>query len=123
MAASVNMAIILGNLGSAPELKYTQTGKPFCNFSVATSEKWADNQGVQHEKTEWHRIAVWGKQAENCKKYLSKGSSVFIEGRLSSRSWDDQQGQKHYMTEIVAESVKFMSRRPEQQQPEYADGP
>ena len=105
--ASVNKVILVGNLGKDPELKYTQAGKAFCNFSIATTEAWNDAAGVKQEKTEWHRITVWAKQAENCGKYLKKGSSAYVEGRLQTRSWDHN-GEKRYATEIVADSVKFL---------------
>lgn len=105
--ASVNKVILVGNLGKDPELKYTQAGKAFCNFSIATTDTWNDAAGVKQEKTEWHRITVWAKQAENCGKYLKKGSSAYIEGRLQTRSWDHN-GEKRYATEIVADSVKFL---------------
>ena len=110
MAGSVNKVILVGNLGRDPEVRHTQDGKPIVNLSLATSETWRDrNTGERKEKTEWHRVIVWSKQAENCAKYLSKGRTVFIEGRLQTRSWDDQQsGQKRYATEIVAQTVQFL---------------
>ncbi len=106
--ASVNKVILVGNLGKDPELRYTQSGVPFCSFSVATTDSWTDQSGQRQEKTEWHRITVWKKQAENCAKYLRKGSSAYVEGRLQTRSWDDPSGQKRYSTDIVADSVKFL---------------
>jgi single-strand DNA-binding protein len=107
--ASVNKVILVGNLGKDPELRYTQSGVAFCSFSLATTDNWTDQSGQRQEKTEWHRITVWKKQAENCAKYLRKGSSAYVEGRLQTRSWDDQQsGQKRYSTEIVADNVKFL---------------
>ena len=107
--ASVNKVILVGNLGKDPELKYTGSGIAVCNFSLATTEKWTTPQGQLQEKTEWHRVTVWKKQAENCGKYLKKGSAAYVEGRLTTRSWDDQQtGQKRFSTEITAESVKFL---------------
>ncbi len=106
---SVNRAFILGNLGQDPELKYTPNGTPVCSFSIATTEVRNDREGNRQESTEWHRIVVWNKQAENCAKYLSKGRTVFIEGRIQTRSWDDKtSGQKRYTTEIVAHSVQFI---------------
>ncbi|HYX32608.1 MAG TPA: single-stranded DNA-binding protein [Oligoflexus sp.] len=107
--ASVNKVILVGNLGKDPELRYTQSGIAFCSISLATAEHWTDNSGQRQEKTEWHRITVWKKQAENCAKYLRKGSSAYVEGRLQTRSWDDH-GQKRYSTDIVAESVKFLGQ-------------
>lgn len=110
MASSLNRVLIMGNLGQDPELRVTPNGIPVCNFSVATSDVRTDKEGNRQETTEWHRVVVFNKQAENCGKYLSKGRPVFIEGRLQTRSWDDKQsGQKRYMTEIVADRVQFIS--------------
>jgi single-strand DNA-binding protein len=106
---SVNKVIILGRLGQDPELKYTPGGMAVCNFTVATSESWADKSGQKQERTEWHRIVVWGKLAELCNQYLSKGRQAFIEGSLQTRSWDDKtSGQKRYTTEINAKTVQFI---------------
>lgn len=105
---SVNKVIILGRLGSEPELKYTPSGAAVCNFSLATTESWADKSGQKQEKTEWHRIVVWGKLAELCNQYLAKGRQAFIEGSLQTRSWDGQDGQKRYTTEINAKNVQFL---------------
>lgn len=109
--ASVNKVILIGNLGRDPELKYTQSQTPVCNLSVATNEVWQDKQGERQEKTEWHRVVVWGKQGENVSKYLRKGSQVYVEGSLTTRSWEDQNGQKKYMTEVKAQSVRFLDRK------------
>lgn len=108
--ASVNKVIILGNLGKDPELRKAGS-QAVCNFSVATSDRWTDkNSGQPQERTEWHRIVVWGKQAENCAKYLQKGRSVYIEGRLQTREYPDPKDatQKRYSTEIVASAVQFI---------------
>jgi single-strand DNA-binding protein len=105
---SVNKVILVGNLGSDPELKYTPSNRPVCNLSVATNEVWKDKNGQKQEKTEWHRVNVWGEQAEHCSKYLSKGRMVYVEGRLQTRSWDDKEGKKRYSTEIVADRVTFL---------------
>lgn len=106
---SVNKVILVGNLGADPELKYTPSNRPLCNLSVATNEVFKDKSGQRQEKTEWHRVTVWGEQAESCSKYLAKGRSVYIEGRLQTRSWDDKtDGKKRYSTEIVAERVVFL---------------
>ena len=106
---SVNKVILVGNLGADPELKYTPSNRPLCNLSVATNEVFKDKAGARQEKTEWHRVTVWGEQAESCSKYLAKGRSVYIEGRLQTRSWDDKtDGKKRYSTEIVAERVVFL---------------
>ena len=106
---SVNKVMILGNLGQDPELRSTSNGTPVCTFSIATTEVRNDREGNRQENTEWHKIVVWSKQAQNCAKYLSKGRTVFVEGRLQTRSWDDKQtGQKRYATEIVANNVQFV---------------
>lgn len=105
---SVNKVILLGRLGQDPELKYTPSGTAVCNFSLATTESWSDKSGQKQERTEWHRIVVWGKLAELCNQYLSKGRQAFIEGGLQTRSWDDKQGQKRYTTEINAKTVQFV---------------
>ena len=107
--ASVNKAIVMGNLGADPELRYTQGGAAVCNLRVATNERWRDKDGAQQERTEWHSIVVFGKQAENCEKYLKKGRSVFVEGRIQTRDWDDKDGNKRYTTEIVATTVQFLN--------------
>lgn len=105
----VNKVIIIGNLGADPELRYTQAGQAVANFRVATNERWTDKDGQTQERTEWHRIVVWGRQAENCEKYLSKGRQVYVEGRLQTREWDDKDGNKRHTTEVVASSVQFLS--------------
>ena len=107
--ASVNKVILIGNLGADPELRYTPNGnRPVCNLRIATTEVYKDKSGQKKEEVEWHRITVWGDQAENCNKYLEKGRSVYVEGRLQTRSWDDKDGVKKYSTDIVAERVKFL---------------
>jgi single-strand DNA-binding protein len=109
MAASVNKVIVLGNLGAKPELKYLPSGQAVCELRVATNEVFTDKNQQKQERTEWHRIVVWGKMGENCAQYLDKGRSVFVEGRLQTRSWDDKKtGEKRYATEIVAQSVQFL---------------
>jgi single-strand DNA-binding protein len=109
--ASVNKVILVGNLGRDPELRYTQSGSAVTNFTLATNEKWRDKDGNNQERTEWHRIVVWGRSAENCAQYLQKGSSVFIEGRLQTREWEDKDGNKRSTTEINAMSVQFLGNR------------
>ena len=104
---SVNKVILIGNLGADPELKYTPSSRALCNLRIATTEVYKDKGGQRQEKTEWHRVTVWGDQAENCSKYLSKGRSVYIEGRLQTRSYD-KEGQKHYATDVVADRVVFL---------------
>ena len=109
--ASVNKAILIGNLGRDPELRYTQDGRPVANFTLATNERWRDKQGNNQERTEWHRIVVWDKQAENCAQYLQKGRSAYIEGRIQTREWEDKEGKKRQTTEVVAQQVKFLGAR------------
>jgi single-strand DNA-binding protein len=111
--ASVNRVILIGNLGRDPELRYTQSGQAVTNFNIATNEKWKDKDGQTQERTEWHRINVWGKPAENCAQYLQKGRSVYIEGRLQTRDWEDREGNKRQTTEIVAQTVQFLGGRGE----------
>src|SRR5512144_16560 len=106
--AVVNKAIIIGNLGRDPEVRFTPSGRAVANFSVATTERWTDQQGQRQEKTEWHNLVVWGKQAETCGQYLSKGRQVFVEGRITTRSYDDKDGNKKYITEIIARDVRFL---------------
>ena len=120
--ASVNKVIVLGNLGADPELRYTQGGSPVCNMRIATNERWRDKDGAQQERTEWHQIVVWGKQAENCEKYLKKGRSAYVEGRLQTRDWEDKDGNKRYTTEIVAQTVQFMSNRGDDDGGGYSGG-
>lgn len=107
--ASINKAIIIGNLGADPELRQTQSGTAVCQLSVATNEQWKDQSGTPQERTEWHRVVVFGRQAENVAKYLSKGRSVYVEGRIQTRGWTGDDGQKRYTTEIVAQTVQFLS--------------
>ena len=111
--ASVNKVILVGNLGRDPELRYTKDGKGVANFTLATNERWRDKDGGSQERTEWHRIVVWGKQGENCAQYLQKGRSVYLEGRLQTREWEDKDGNKRQTTEIVAQTVQFLGGRGE----------
>ncbi len=112
MADGINKVILLGNLGKDPELSYTQSGTARCKFPLATGETFTNNAGERQERTEWHNIVVWGKQAESVGKYLQKGRQVFVEGRIQTRSWDDEKtGQKRYMTEINAQRVVFVGGR------------
>lgn len=111
--ASVNKAIIVGNLGKNPEVRSTQSGKWVASFSVATAEKWKGRDGQTQEKTEWHNIVAWGKLAEIVGQYLVKGSQVYIEGRLQTRSWEDKDGNTRYMTEIVANTMQMLGRKGE----------
>ena len=113
MAGSINKAILVGRLGRDPETRYTPAGKAVTNFTMATSETWKDDSGERQERTEWHRIVIWGKLAETAAKYLSKGSQVYIEGKLQTREWTDKDGQKKYTTEIVASSLVMLSGKGE----------
>jgi single-strand DNA-binding protein len=106
--ASVNKAIILGNLGRDPELRHTPGGKAVATLRIATNEVWTDQSGERQERTEWHTVVVWGRQAENCNQYLKKGRTVYIEGRLTTRKWQDKEGKDRYSTEIVADRVQFI---------------
>ncbi len=120
--AGVNKVIIVGRLGQDPEFKSIASGQNVTRLNIATSEQWLSKTGEKQEKTEWHRVVVWGKQAETCAKHLSKGRQVYIEGKLQTRSWEDPQGQKKYSTEIVASTVQFLGSggdRPTQSHNEY----
>lgn len=105
--ASVNKVLILGNLGKDPEIHHTNGGKSVATLNIATTARWKDDRGEVKEQTEWHRVIVWGKMAENCAKYLAKGRGCFVEGRLSTRKYQ-KDGVDRWATEIVAESVQFM---------------
>ncbi|MCA1906118.1 MAG: single-stranded DNA-binding protein [Desulfarculus sp.] len=108
MARGVNKVILVGNLGADPEMKYTPSGTPICTFRLATSETFKDRDGNQQERTEWHRVVAWSKLAEICGQYLAKGRQVYVEGSIRTRSWDDNDGNKRFMTEIVARDVQFL---------------
>ena len=109
MAKSVNKVILIGRLGKDPELKYTASGTPFCRFSMATDDTWNDKtSGERQEKTEWHNIVVWDRLAEICNQYLTKGKLVYIEGKLQTREWDDQDGNKRRITEVVARDMVML---------------
>ena len=108
--ASYNKVTILGNLGRDPELRTTPAGNSVANFSIATTDKWGQGEDRQ-ERTEWHRVVVWGKLAEVCGEYLGKGRQVLVEGRLQSHSYEDNEGIKRYVTEIIAHQVEFLGQR------------
>lgn len=108
MAGTYNKVILIGRLGRDPELKYTQTGTPVANMSLATNETYFDREGNRQERTDWHRIVVWNKQAENVANYLSKGRMALVEGSLQTRKYQDNQGQDRYITEVRAQRVVFM---------------
>jgi len=111
--SGVNKVILIGNLGANPEMRFTQGGQAVANLRLATTEKWTDKSGQKQEATEWHRVVVWGKQAEIVGQYLTKGRQVFIEGSIRTRQWQDQQGQKRFTTEIVARNVQMLGSRTE----------
>ncbi len=108
MASGVNKVILIGRLGNDPEVRYTSNGGAVANFNVATNESWVDKAGAKQERTEWHRVVVWGKLGELCGQYLSKGRQAFVEGRLQTREWTDKEGHKKYTTEIVAQNIQFL---------------
>ena len=105
---SINKAILIGNLGSDPELRSTPSGVQVANFSLATTESWTDKSGERQERTEWHRVVIWRRLAEVAGQYLKKGSKIYIEGKLQTRSREDQNGQKRYTTEVVANSMEML---------------
>ncbi|NLW32277.1 MAG: single-stranded DNA-binding protein [Fibrobacter sp.] len=104
----INKAILIGNLGKDPELRYTPAGQPVASFTLATTERWTDRNGQRQDRTEWHNIVAWGKLAELVNQYLKKGRSAYVEGRITTRSWDDRDGNKKYRTEIVANQIQFL---------------
>jgi single-strand DNA-binding protein len=105
---SVNKVILVGRLGQNPEVRYTPSGAAVANFSVATNESWMDKSGQKQERTEWHKVVVWGKLAELCAQYLAKGRQCYLEGRLQTRQWQDKDGQTKYTTEVQAQTVQFL---------------
>ena len=130
MSGSINKAILVANLGRDPELRHTQDGTPVANLSVATSQSWSDkHSGERREKTEWHRVTVWGKLAEIADKYCVKGTKVYLEGAIETRKWQDQSGQDRYTTEIVlrgygaALQVLSGGRPPDSGEPEHPSDP
>ena len=111
MAGSVNKAIILGRLGRDPELRYTQGNTAVCNFTVATDETWKDQSGQPQSRTEWHRIVVWGRQAELVHRYLKKGRLAWVEGRIRHNEYVDREGQRRWATDIIAYNVRFLDKK------------
>jgi single-strand DNA-binding protein len=105
---SVNKVILVGNLGRDAELRYTPGGAAVATLNMATTEVWNDKQGQRQEKTEWHRIILWGKQAESLQEYLTKGKQLYVEGRLQTRQWDDKDGNKRYTTEVKADRITLL---------------
>jgi single-strand DNA-binding protein len=107
--SGVNKVILVGNLGADPEVRYTQSGSPVSSLRIATTETYSDKDGQRQERTEWHHVTVWGKQAEHCGNYLSKGRQVYVEGRLQSREYTDKEGQNRKVWEVIANNVVFLA--------------
>lgn len=105
---AINKVILIGNLGQNPEVRHTPSGQAICTLSIATNESWTDKNGQKQEKTEWHRVVVFGKLAELCGQYLQKGRQAYIEGKLQTRTWQDKENQTRYTTEVVAQTVQFL---------------
>lgn len=118
---SVNKCIIIGHIGQSPELKYTTSGQAVCNLRIATSEKFTSKDGNKQEKTEWHNVVLFGTTAENASKYLGKGSQVFIEGKIQTRSWQDKSGDTRYTTEIIANEMRFLDSKSDSKPSNQAD--
>ena len=110
MSRGLNKVMLIGNISKDPELKYTPAGAAVASFSLATNESYKDKAGNQQDRTEWHRLVVWNKQAEIAAEYLKKGAQIFVEGKLQTRSWE-KDGQKHYMTEIVVLNFQMLGRK------------
>lgn len=110
--ASLNKIMLIGNLGADPEVRVTGGGQSVATLRLATTERWLDKSGQKADKTEWHRVIAWGKQAELCKEYLTKGRQIYVEGRLQTREWTDKEGNKRYTTEVVAQRIQFLGSSP-----------
>ncbi|WP_438616750.1 single-stranded DNA-binding protein [Myxococcus llanfairpwllgwyngyllgogerychwyrndrobwllllantysiliogogogochensis] len=110
----LNKVMLIGNLGADPELRATPGGKAVANMRLATTDTWTDKAGEKRERTEWHRIVVWGKLAELCHQHLTKGRQVFVEGQLQTREWTDKENRKNFTTEVIATQVTFLGQRPDQ---------
>lgn len=116
--AGVNKVILVGNLGKDPEIRHLENGTAVANFTIATSESYKDKAGARVDQTEWHNIVVWRKLAEIAESYLKKGSQVYLEGKLRTRSWEDQQGNKRYTTEVVADTFTMLGKKEVAQNPQ-----
>jgi len=112
MSRGLNKVMIIGRLGRDPEMRYTPSGRPVTSFSVATLRAWNSPDGERREETDWFNVVAWGSLAEICKQYLTKGQQVYLEGRLQTRRWEDQEGRKHYATEVVANEMIMLGERP-----------
>jgi single-strand DNA-binding protein len=121
MSRGLNKVLIIGALGSEPEMRYTPSGKPVTSFSVAVSRGWRTSEGERKEATEWFNVVSWGNLAEICNQHLRKGSQVYIEGRLQTRSWDDASGTKHFRTELVANEMIILDGRSYVAEDDYND--
>ena len=109
--ASLNKVMVIGNLGADPEMRYTANGNAVTTFNVAANETWNDQNGERKERVEWFNVVTWNKLAETCSQHLARGRQVYVEGRLQTRSWEGQDGGKHYRTEVIAETVRFLGER------------
>lgn len=118
---SVNKVILLGNVGSDPEIRNLQGGAKVATVKLATSEKYKDRNGESHEQTEWHTVVVWNKPAEFVEKYVKKGSSVYVEGKLTTRQWQDQAGQKRYSTEVKCDNIQLVGKKEDRRVEEEDD--
>ena len=116
--ASLNKVMLIGRLGQDPEIRYTQSGSSVANVNIATNENWVDKNGEKQERTEWHSLVLWGKLADLAQSYLKKGSQIFVEGRIQTRDWEDDQAKKHYRTEVVVTTMQFLDTKfPENNSP------
>ena len=111
MSRGLNKVMIIGHLGRDPEMRYTPSGRPVTSFSVVTTRTWTSAEGERHEESEWFNVVSWGNLAEICNQYLSKGQQVYVEGRLQTRGWEDNDGKKHYRTELVAGEMIMLGER------------
>jgi single-strand DNA-binding protein len=111
MGRGLNKVMLIGNLGRDPEMRYTPSGKPVTSFSMASSRSWISSDGERREETEWFNVVAWGNLAEICNQHLSRGQQVYIEGRLQTRSWEDNNGQRHFRTEVVANEMIILGNR------------
>jgi len=124
MARGVNKVILIGNLGADPEVRHTPSGVPVVDLSLATSESWVDkNTGDRVERTEWHRLVLWRRLAEIAGEYLKKGSKIYVEGKLQTRSWDAEDGQKRYRTEVVVDDLQMLDSRGETRESAFSEDP
>lgn len=114
--ASLNKVMLIGNLGQDPELRHTATGKSVCNFTVATTEKWTDDEGEPHQRVDWHKVVIWNNLADNINKYGAKGRQVYVEGKSITRSWEDKDGNKRYTTEVSASVVYILGNKDDAKQ-------